>query len=396
MQFFRAGLTPFLSIVFLLSSVNVNAELVATGYAKFSELSQEYFLTSISVDENAASGDAAQVKESAKRIEFKFLTKYSHRQFNRLLIERAAINSDPSLLSQSSAELAAFSRQIRGRFFRGDHLVIDIDDQGDVVCAINGKSLGSTFSEGLFDILLSVWIGPVPPSREFKDSLLGKMNYEENQTTFNSLSYEESRQDIAIKWSSPQGVVAQQANSGSGDGEKEVVQEQSIQDSPSQSQQNEEELLEEQLAEQELAAKQQAEKEQAAKEQAAKELAAKQRAEKERAARELAAKKAAEKKQLDKMVEDYASSLAYHAKKDIVYPKRSMRLGHTGKLMAVVTINRTGEITDMYFVSKTKYSTLNDTVELAIERAQPYPSMPALIADETFTFYVPVSFILQG
>ena len=378
-----------LGCVVVLMSGKVNARMAETGYAKFSELNQELFLVSII---GGADEFAESVQANAKRIEFKFLANYSHRRFNKLLVQSAAINNSSASLSRNAGNLTAFTQQIKGRFSRGDHLIIEERDEG-ITCLLNGAELGEISSNELFDILLNVWVGPVPPSREFKESLLGKIDNQELEIVFDSLTFSESRKNLANEWGSRSVALASQVAVNLENEARKADEAQAIEIA----------LAEQSLREKNTAPEQRVQTKPASR--VSQNVNAKKGSGAAKPPVEQISKQALEyelkqqleeQAQVNEMVKQYASSLAYRTKTKISYPKTSMRLGQTGSVMALVTIDRVGNVVDVQFATKAKYKLLNKAVEAGIEESAPYPGIPGSITGETFTFVVPVAFALQS
>ena len=395
-----------------LISCNAFSGLAPTGYAKYSEFSEDLFITTLIADESALQGPVTS--RDIKKIEIKFLTNLSQRRFRKMIMQSAAINNDPFTIRKNAAHLTSFASQFRGEFIRGDHLVISTDNAGGLVSSINGIEIGNVGSDELFGALVNVWIGPVPPSRDFKNALLGSADYSAVKIAFDSLDYDVKRRDELAKLSSPEQINAEDSITDE-ESESETVTAPSVAESATASATT----SQIQSPTNPAAATEQAPKSEATANATNNEASIAKAAltpavvnpvkveskpviETPKIAKQVAkptiekAVKVEANNRLNEITEEYATELAYHAKRNIVYPKRSMKLGHTGNVTALVTIDRDGQLLEVNMVNPADFSSLNNAVKKGIKRSEPYPDIPVPIEGETFTFMVPVAFSLQG
>ena len=92
----------------------------------------------------------------------------------------------------------------------------------------------------------------------------------------------------------------------------------------------------------------------------------------------------------------YYLSLAKYTQKYVRYPKVSMARGHEGSLLIRATIDRKGNVLNTAVIEETEHKALNKEALKAIKRASPYPSIPAEIEDNEFSFAIVITFGLGG
>ncbi|MDQ7048244.1 MAG: TonB family protein [Enterobacterales bacterium] len=104
----------------------------------------------------------------AKRMSFKFLSRYSTRQMSRLIKQRIALNNPKSAWHPYTAQIVKIANLFKNPMQTGDQLDIDyIPSQGTKIYL--NKTLFLTIPQAeVFNLLLNIWIGNIPPSESFK------------------------------------------------------------------------------------------------------------------------------------------------------------------------------------------------------------------------------------
>ncbi len=190
-------------LVALSNPALANAALLSpTGFAKYSELEEDLFLTALSLDEQYAQLEDIHSNNGVRRLEFKFMIdNLSPRRFSRILIQSAAINNPSGVFEKNSAALFRLFEQFRDDFQYGDHLVIEANQLGELKTTLNSVELGRVNSYDLFNILLNVWVGDIPPTRQFKNLMLGIEDYSALETAFSEIAYSSYRMRQIQRWS---------------------------------------------------------------------------------------------------------------------------------------------------------------------------------------------------
>lgn len=399
-------------------AMDTQANLTAKGYARYSDLSEDLFLTSLYDTPNFGDSSNGQLGERIRRLEFKFLgSQLSFRRFKQLLLQSSTINNPPQLMQSNASVIEEFVKKtkLKGSFQRGDHLVFESDANG-LTTRFNSVELSVVKSLDLFDILLNSWVGKIPPSREFKEALLGETRDMEIERVFNKLTYSDARrQQIFLSVTqenraeeqedskSPQVTIpddkaaAKKKNSAvikkvtqpkvsvpvlvkkPAPGNAPIVVKKAIQKPP----------VKKTPVVKKIAA-------------ASKEKPKKLEQRNTNVTKKLASVKDAPKsifggadtEEARNSRNKYSRDLYVHASKNISYPRRSRQLKHTGKVLAQVTIDREGRLLNIELETKTRHDSLNNAVEKALKKSQPYPGVPDIIKGDSFTFQVPVTFSL--
>jgi len=95
-------------------------------------------------------------------------------------------------------------------------------------------------------------------------------------------------------------------------------------------------------------------------------------------------------------VDQYSDTLNRHTLKNIRYPSRAQQRGWEGEVLLKVLVNKGGEVQEIEVLEESSYSSLNREALRSVERANPYPQIPANLGVETFSFTVPIRFSLGG
>lgn len=94
--------------------------------------------------------------------------------------------------------------------------------------------------------------------------------------------------------------------------------------------------------------------------------------------------------------QQYETALTRHTLKNISYPRRAQEKGWEGEVLLKISINKSGEVQDIQVVKESNYSSLNREALRSVERANPYPAIPAELGAESYDFTVPINFKMSG
>ncbi len=416
----------------LSASVFSRATLAASelnGIAVYTELGAEQFMAGLYCDTPTTDPRAILLDAGNKRMEVRVLgeTLLSNR-FKRMWVEGVAINASPAELQQQAQHLADFSNMLSVKLQRDDNLSISVEGN-TVLIQLNHVELGKIADRKFFDILLRTWIGPVPLSSTFRDSLLTAGNINDKQlSTYNKVDATPQR-IAAIKVA----LIANGKNKNKKEPEPPKTQEAPPAEKTQLTKAEEKAAKEAAL----LAAKEKLAKENAgatpadmtkntpptetvsepAKEPAPKAspniaeaapVAAPASAVPQVAAASAPAAKVTspaaifedEDKQetADSLLAQqlYISKLSKRTAGFVKYPAEALNKNQTGSVRVVVTINRSGAITNVNTAAASEHAILNQAAMDAARSAAPYPPIPSDIKSDSFSFTVPVAFRIKA
>lgn len=150
------------------------AEPMLNGIGIHQELGREIFIGALFSE--SLSNDAATLLRTQQpmRMELKIVSPegITARRFSRLWIEGLAVNSKADALMAQAENTVAFDAMFKGRLVQNDHVKISNAPGKGVTISINDVVLGNIKDESFFSMLLATWIGTVPLSSDYRDSLL--------------------------------------------------------------------------------------------------------------------------------------------------------------------------------------------------------------------------------
>lgn len=151
-----------------------HAEPMLNGIGVHQELGREIFIGALFSE--SLSNDAATLLRNKQpmRMELKIVSPegITARRFSRLWIEGLAVNSKADALMAQAENTVAFDAMFKGRLIQNDHIKISNAPGKGVTISINDVVLGTIKDENFFSMLLATWIGSVPLSSDYRDSLL--------------------------------------------------------------------------------------------------------------------------------------------------------------------------------------------------------------------------------
>jgi periplasmic protein TonB len=360
------------SLYIALMGMTANAaEQRLNGMAVHSQLGKEQFIAAVYAETPTSTARDLLTAEQDKAMELRILEENLFpRRFQRMWIEGIAINAGAVEMEKSAQHLADFSNLLRPKLTTGDVLRIErLEHQKLTRVSLNGQVLGTIDDAHFFDLLLRTWIGPVPLSSEFKESLLagGKVN-PDLLARFNNTKPSSARTaELVALLRSPASSPA--TTLGPGIAEKVPPQTQpAVADAPAKPAAPpppQELLTAETVFDDEIIFDE----------------------------RENEAYAFTAENLLSEQI--YISKLAKWTSNFVKYPRSALRNQQEGTVRLTVTLLRDGRIRDVQVLEKSEHETLNKAATSAVKSASPYPAVPEEITGEQFLFTVPVVFKLN-
>lgn len=164
----------FVSIALVFFCQFSRAEPMLNGIGVHQELGREIFIGALFSE--SLSNDAGTLlrNQQPMRMELKIVSPegLTARRFSRLWIEGLAVNSKSDALMAQADNTVAFDAMFKGRLVQNDHIKISHAPGKGVSVTLNDVLLGTIKDENFFSMLLATWIGTVPLSSDYRDSLL--------------------------------------------------------------------------------------------------------------------------------------------------------------------------------------------------------------------------------
>ncbi|WP_199243994.1 TonB family protein [Bacterioplanes sanyensis] len=168
-----------LSAVLLLCvlAMPVQAQLVLNGSASYQRLSQDIYIGGLYLSQ--ASDDVVFVRSAAtaKRMRLVVAAKrWSPRRWQQMWQNNISINNENvSQSAQVARGIQQLTELLREDLLQGDELTIDYQPAVGTRIYLNQQLAIRSSGTELFNFLVNTWIGPLPPSRDFRDRMLGKV-----------------------------------------------------------------------------------------------------------------------------------------------------------------------------------------------------------------------------
>lgn len=198
----------FLSAALLLlsafSTLAQTSEPVLNGLAAYTQLRKEYYIGGLFLGWPGRDSAAIANMPGKKRMELRVTAdrwpplRFAQ-QWNQLIL----INNDSALLNANVMDVLAFTGIPKGDLVEGDRLTIEFEPDAGTVVSLNGQPVVRTGSAALFTMLLNTWIGPRPPSSEFKRDILNLPKDPagvELASRFESLHPSDARKKAVAAW----------------------------------------------------------------------------------------------------------------------------------------------------------------------------------------------------
>ena len=357
------------------------------GLSSHTELKKEKFIAALYTSKLTSDASVALQKSAPMHMEIRILApKLSKRRFNRMWIEGMAINSSGSALTEQADNMVKFTRFFKDHLIAGDIIELrNTSDEGTLV-RLNNVELGNINNPDFFYLLLRTWIGKVPLSSSFRAEILAAGDIDSDlEARFAVISPSDERQQQIAAWLAPKkldavAVAATAAIVSTATTTVAVAEPESINADPI-------------ITTPEIAAPVVL----------APNLALNPQPEAPKTASTLTAES-------DKSEEDnvevltaesllarqlYISTMLRHAYGYIKYPRRALKSGWEGSVRLSVMVDRDGTVKSILPIEESEHNSLNKAAKKAIEKASPFPAMPAGIKGDDFEFSMPVVFRLQ-
>lgn len=371
------------------------AEPMLNGIGVHQELGREIFIGALFSE--SLSNDAGTLlrNQQPMRMELKIVSPegITARRFSRLWIEGLAVNSKAEALMAQADNTVAFDGMFKGRLVQNDHIKISNTPGRGVSISVNDVLLGTIKDDNFFSMLLATWIGQVPLSSDYRDSLLKVGDVDTGlRGRFDSISATHGRIAEIREWTGAQEQIAQNTKSST----------------PPKSATRSSARVELAVEKPEVPKLPAIEIEKPALDVPAPavQVAASQAASSE------AAKPVAAAKPTPAVIEEdedegpaltaqtllarqfYVSDSIKKIRSKTKYPQRALDRGQSGNVRVAVVIDRQGNILNTNILERSTHELLNKEALEAIKRAAPFPALPEAIAGARFEFTVPMRWTL--
>ncbi|MCV6613426.1 MAG: TonB family protein [Cellvibrionaceae bacterium] len=387
------------------------ADQMLNGVASYSKLGKERFLAGLYLEQSSGDAEAILSASGPQKMEMRITARrLFSRSLAKLWIESMAINNSADTLAAQAEAMVKFSKLIKRSLYSGDQLQVHRRADGHTYLQLNGQALGKIEQAGFFQTLLRSWLGQVPLSSSFKAQLLVSGDIDEAiHSRYSATTPSPERlQQMAAARVSPTPTRAKTNNNApvlkptAAAPATEVPQAPATEApqatateapqiavpvvsplplvqaaAPQLSNSTEQELPAEPVPE--LASLEPAILNADTLETEFEDV--------EEAEAELTAE-ALLNRQL------YHSKLVKWVYRHVKYPKRAIARNQQGSVRLELIIDRSGQVRALDITSPSNYPILNKAAKSAINKATPFPPMPATMPEQEFNFTLPIVFRL--
>ncbi|WP_237066755.1 TonB family protein [Microbulbifer guangxiensis] len=375
-----------IALMVFATAMTAQAAPLLNGLALEQQFNKDRYIAAVYSDTLADSASVLLDNNTTRKLEVRIIADgLSARRFRNQWMEGIAINNSGDILSGQAENMVTFANLFKGRFYKGDQLSVAFDgNSGKTTVSLNGVKLGQIADRDFFNTLLRAWVGPVPPSTDFRDHLLANGNVDSGLLgTYELLEPSADRVAQVTASAQPEPETPAQPEPS-----KPAVAATPAVEKP---------RLAADIPPPSLASVSNAAPESTAKPAPSKPAPAQKRPQPKAAPAELEADEEDEAPLTADMIlarQIYHSMLLRHTYKFIRYPKRAQERGQEGSVRLNVSIGANGEIRDIQSVQESRFATLNREAREAVERAGPYPAAPPQLVKDTYQFTVPITFRL--
>ncbi|WP_193164933.1 TonB family protein [Microbulbifer hainanensis] len=377
-----------IALMVFATALSAQASPLLNGLALEQQFNKDRYIAAVYSETLANSTEVVLDNNTPRSLEVRIVAdSMSARRFRNQWMEGIAINNGGDTLTSQADNMVTFAKLFNGRLKKGDHLTVAFAaNTGATTVALNGVTLGKIEDRKFFNTLLRAWVGPVPPSSEFRGGLLAAGNVDSSLLS----RYEQlkpSGDRIAQVRAQVESLNAEQED-------KTEVAAAKPAPAATKPKPTKPKLTADippptlaSIGDKPASAMKKVEAPKPSKPKPSKAALAREMEEDDEDEAPLTA-------DLILARQIYHSSLLRHTFPYIRYPKRAQERGQEGSVRLKVTIDSKGDVTDIQTLQDSRYSSLNRAAVDAVKRAGPYPAAPPQLAKGNFNFTIPITFRL--
>ena len=382
-----------ISISLVILCQTTRAEPMLNGIGVHQELGREVFIGALFSESLSNDADTLMNNTQPMRMELKIAAPegLTTRRFSRMWIEGMAVNSKTDALTAQADNMVKFDGLFKGRFVKDDFISFTNNPGKGVDIAVNGVLLGNIKDNVFFSMLLSTWIGKIPLSSDYRDSLLKVGDVDAGlRSRFNAITPTAARTTEVKTWVGAQVAIQEtktaEASSSKSSAAAKVVAAAAIA-------KNDLPKLEVPAIEKPVldipAPTVQAEK-------TVPVVAAAALAKPEATAAAVDEEEEGPALTAQSLLarQFYVSDAIKKIRSKTKYPQRALDRDQAGNVRVSVVIDREGNILNSDILESSKFDLLNKEALDAVKRSAPFPGLPAEIAGSRFEFTVPIRWTL--
>lgn len=185
----------------LVFSAGVHAEsLTMKGSAIYQDLGKNYYLATYSVGEKSRVNGFTEKKLSIKVLAKRWSPRKWHSHWQNGISINNPLEDTSALDPQLLADIELFSSMPQTALVRDDLIEVHAINSFTTSVKVNGHEFMSSKGKDLFNIVANSWWGQLPPSREFREQILGEVAGPKNVQDLLAPSTPGGRDLLADEW----------------------------------------------------------------------------------------------------------------------------------------------------------------------------------------------------
>ena len=173
------------------------------GIGSYNHMGKNYYLVAYYTSHSCESTPQCEQATTPARFTLKITTpRWTAHSYSLVWQRELASNNEGTLDKTNMEALLAFTRIAETQLTRGDTIDLAYDGS-DTTIAVNKVFAVRAPGKTLFNYIGRVWLGPVPPSREFKQNMLAGHQGSHDQAmldSFNALKPTAARMSLLDTW----------------------------------------------------------------------------------------------------------------------------------------------------------------------------------------------------
>lgn len=383
-----------ISISLLIVCQATRAEPMLNGIAVHQELGQEVFIGALFSESLSNDADTLINNSQPMRMELKIVAPdgLTTRRFSRMWIEGMAVNSKADVLTAQADNMVKFDGLFKGRFVKNDFISFANNPGRGVDIAVNGVLLGNIKDNAFFSMLLSTWIGKIPLSSEYRDSLLKVGDVDASlRSRFTAITPTAARTAEVKEWTGVMVAVEETKSSAASSSKASTAAAKAATAATA--------VV---IAKPELPKLDVPAIEKPALDVPAPTAPAEKAAPAATAATPATAAKVEEEDEEGPALtaqsllarQFYVSDAIKKIRSKTKYPQRALDRSQAGNVRVSVVIDREGNILNSDILESSKFDLLNKEAIEAVKRSAPFPALPEEVSGSRFEFTVPIRWTL--
>lgn len=398
------------------------------GISIHQEQRNDIYLGALFAPENTENTSQILDPSTSKRMSLKFISSYSNRKMARLWKQRIAMNNPKTDWRPMTKEIVQFAGIFKRAMRAGDELNIDFEPVSGTSIYLNRTLFLTIPNLDFYKLVLNVWLGSIPPTKNFKIGITGNNKGPLNEqlvTRYESIQPELGRFDedkvvvtqlAKAETPKPKAKVKAKATSKKTTNNKKTTSQKKTNPAPkkqnetviSQKNKTATDKVVDQLRSDLEAPRTKVEivKPKLTIETDLGKTAKKQPANKTKPDKDKTTPPVADEKiaKLDIPPEDFFDADLYSGSytRELInsiravqkYPKKALREGIEGEVTVLIKIDKWGKVLDNAIIQKSGSRILDRAVLKMVRKAAPFPVIPAELKTKEFEFEVPLSFTL--